>query len=203
VLTVKDDRGNIATSDPKNGSIAVGANTDPVAAFSVSPTPVIAGTPANFNASASKSANGHSIVSYEWNFGDGTTGSGLTTTHTYTLPQGYTVTLIVTDDTGRKGVVSNTVNAATSNPTATFSNTPLAPHVIDVVNFDASGSTAVQGRVIVTYAWEFSGVFVGTANGATVSVGPFGGTGTLTVKLTVTDSAGQIGILTRTIQIQP
>ena len=203
-LTIKDDRGDIATSDPKIGAIAVGANTDPVAAFSVSPTTVIAGTPANFNASASKAANGHQIVSYDWDFGDGTTGSGVTTTHTYSLPQGYNVTLTVTDDTGRKGVVSNTVTAATSNPTAIFTNTPNGPHTTDVIGFDASASTAVLGRVIVTYHWDFSGVFTGSANGATVNIGPIGGGGgTLTVKLTVTDSAGQIGILTRTIQILP
>ena len=104
----------------------------------------------------------------------------------------------------RKGVVSNTVTAATSNPTAIFTNTPNGPHTTDVIGFDASASTAVLGRVIVTYHWDFSGVFTGSANGATVNIGPIGGGGgTLTVKLTVTDSAGQIGILTRTIQILP
>jgi PKD repeat protein len=204
VLTIKDSRGDIATSDPKAGNISIGASTDPTAAFSVSPTTVIAGTSANFNASASKAANGHQIVSYDWDFGDGTTGSGVTVSHTYALPQGYTVTLKVTDDTGRTGVLSNTVTAQTSNPTASFTNAPSAPHTTDVIAFDASGSTAVLGRVIVTYHWDFSGAFVGQANGATTSIGPIGGGGgTLTVKLTVTDSAGQIGILTRTIQILP
>jgi len=40
------------------------------------------------------------IVSYAWDFGDGTTGSGLTTSHPFTQPGRYRVNLTVTDDTG-------------------------------------------------------------------------------------------------------
>ncbi len=53
------------------------------------------------NASGSKAATGHNIVDYAWDFGDGTSGSGVTVQHTFTLPQGYNVTLVVTDDIGR------------------------------------------------------------------------------------------------------
>ncbi|HUL75513.1 MAG TPA: PKD domain-containing protein [Vicinamibacterales bacterium] len=205
VLTITDDRGNTASSDPKNGAIAVGANTDPVPAFSISPTTPIAGTVVNFNAVASKAANGHNVVDWDWDFGDGTQGSGAQTTHIYAQPGGYNVTLEVRDDTGRTGVLTKTVTVATSNPTASFTNTPSSPHTIDIINFDASGSSAIAGRVIASYAWEFTyGGATATASGQTASVGPLGGSGgTLTVKLTVTDSAGQIGILTRTVTILP
>lgn len=71
----------------------------------------------NFDASESSDPDG-SIVSYEWNFGDGTTGSGKTITHTYAgdwylyISPGsgvaenypiygyYDITLTVTDDEG-------------------------------------------------------------------------------------------------------
>jgi hypothetical protein len=43
------------------------------------------------------------IVSWDWDFGDGTTGDGAITTHAYDSPGRYTVTLTVTDDDGATG----------------------------------------------------------------------------------------------------
>jgi len=40
------------------------------------------------------------IVSYDWDFGDNTTGSGVSVSHTYTAIGIYDVTLTVTDDRG-------------------------------------------------------------------------------------------------------
>jgi uncharacterized repeat protein (TIGR01451 family) len=40
------------------------------------------------------------IVSYQWDFGDGKTGSGVNPAHTYDTSGVYTVTLLVTDDDG-------------------------------------------------------------------------------------------------------
>jgi len=53
------------------------------------------GATVNFDASASSDNMG--IVSYEWDFGDGQTGTGMTIAHTYTSPGTYTVTLTVRD----------------------------------------------------------------------------------------------------------
>jgi PKD domain len=58
--------------------------------------------------SASKDNDG-TITSYAWNFGDGTTGSGATVSHTCTAPPNYTVTLTVTDNGGAIGFQSKTV----------------------------------------------------------------------------------------------
>ncbi|KYK20649.1 hypothetical protein AYK25_08740 [Thermoplasmatales archaeon SM1-50] len=51
----------------------------------------------NYDGSESFDHEG-SIVSYEWDFGDGTTGTGETITHTYTHQGIYRVTLTVTDN---------------------------------------------------------------------------------------------------------
>ena len=57
----------------------------------------IVGTPITFNGSGSIDADG-TIVSYLWNFGDSTTGTGVSPTHTYTIAGNYTVILTVTDN---------------------------------------------------------------------------------------------------------
>ncbi|VVB59527.1 Concanavalin A-like lectin/glucanases superfamily protein [uncultured archaeon] len=52
-----------------------------------------------FDGSGSYDPDG-TIVSYEWDFGDGNTGSGVNPSHTYASGGVYTVTLLVTDDDG-------------------------------------------------------------------------------------------------------
>jgi len=62
-------------------------------------------TPATFNAKA-KDSDG-AIVSYAWNFGDGSpSGSGMGVTHSYAAAGTYTVTLVVTDNQGWRNSVS-------------------------------------------------------------------------------------------------
>jgi len=68
---------------------------------------VIINTQVTFEASVSSDNLG--IVSYEWDFGDGTTGSGETATHTYTKEGTYTVTLTVRDAAGNSGTHQITV----------------------------------------------------------------------------------------------
>lgn len=79
-------------------------NQPPTAAFSATPT----GLTAAFNGSASSDTDG-TISSYSWNFGDGTTGSGATTSHTYAAGGTYTATLVVTDNGGLTGTQSRSV----------------------------------------------------------------------------------------------
>jgi PKD repeat protein len=46
---------------------------------------------------ATNSSDDVDIVTYEWDFGDGATGTGAVTTHTYATPGSYVVTLTVWD----------------------------------------------------------------------------------------------------------
>jgi len=70
----------------------------PVAIFNWEPEAPLVDEVVTFNASESYDPDG-SIVSYDWTFGDTTSGTGEVTTHAYTAPGTYTVTLTVTDDT--------------------------------------------------------------------------------------------------------
>lgn len=54
------------------------------------------------------------ITSYEWDFGDGTTGSGDVVTHTYDEIGEYTVTLTVTDDGDVSGTTESSVAVYTA-----------------------------------------------------------------------------------------
>ena len=105
-LTISDAFGRSAQ---KSANVVVVAGVNPTAAFTSSPNDPVVNQAVNFNASGTRAAPGHTIKSYEWDFGDGVFGSGITTTHTYGLARSYVVVLTVTDESGKKGTATGTV----------------------------------------------------------------------------------------------
>jgi DNA-binding beta-propeller fold protein YncE len=81
-------------------SLAITPDQAPTASFT--DAPATAGSASTFDASSSTASAGHSILFYEWSFGDGT--SEVSTSpaigHTYATSGSYTVTLTVTDSAG-------------------------------------------------------------------------------------------------------
>ena len=106
-LTVRDAAGYSASDTLTVTVVSVGPDTTPPTAEAGSDKTVNVGESVSFDGSASSDNVG--IESYEWNFGDGTTGAGKLTTHTYTATGTYTVTLTVKDAVGLSGTDTLTV----------------------------------------------------------------------------------------------
>ncbi len=185
-LTVTDNRGGTATTTRQ--VTAVAANVLPTAAFTDSVTDLAA----TFDAGGSADSDG-TISGYAWEFGDGSTGTGRTSSRTYTAPGTYTVKLTVTDNRGGTATTTRQVTAVAANvlPTAAFTDS-----VTDLAaTFDAGGSADSDGT-ISGYAWEFGDGSTGTGK---TSNRTYTAPGTYTVKLTVTDNRGGTATTTRQV----
>ena len=173
-------------------NVTVAMKLLPVASFEYSPEePIVAGT-VTFDASASYSPGipAGSIVSYEWDFGDGTGDTGVTVTHVYHAVSNYNVTLTVTDDDDLTTKVSTIVRVLPRHDIA-VTNVAFFPHVVIIgelvsvnvtventgdfdetfnvtVYYDeekidiAMGETlAVGANTTLTFTWDTTGVDVG------------------------------------------
>jgi len=148
-----------------------------------------------FDGLASNDPDG-TIVSYDWNFGDGNTGIGSTTNHVYADNGSYTVSLTVTDDKGATASDTALVTVSNVAPTAS-ANGPYSGNEGSVVTL--SGSVTDPGTIDThTFDWSFGDLTSGA--GKTVSH-TYSDNGLYTITLTVTDKDGGIGTDTTTATI--
>ena len=101
-LKVTDNRGAVGTVSTQ---LKVVANRAPVAVIG---EPSCVELKCSFDGGASSDPDtGDSVVSYAWNFGDGSpTGAGMSATHTFGKAGDYVVRLTVTDESGATGSVT-------------------------------------------------------------------------------------------------
>lgn len=85
-------------------------NQSPTAVIDASPVSGVPPLEVNFDASESSDPDGN-ILEYTWDFGDGSTGAGKTTTHTFQGEGNYTVTLTVKDDGGATDSTTKEIEA--------------------------------------------------------------------------------------------
>lgn len=195
-LTVTDPGGRSASISK---SVTVGTGTRPTASFSFSPSSPGVSQDIFFTAATSTAAPGRRIVAYDWDFGSGRTASGVTAVKRYDTAGTYVVTLLVTDDLGQTGAVSQSVTVASlPRPTAAFTFTPASPVVGQDVLFSAAASSASPGRTISGYSWTFGPSR--TASGVS-AVTQFDVPGSIVVTLVVTDDAGQTGTVSQTVTV--
>ena len=89
--------------------VGASSNQPPVASFTAECSELIC----TFDASASGDPDGE-ITTYDWDFGDGQTATGVTASHSYAADGAYDVVLTVTDDGGALGTASETVTVSGS-----------------------------------------------------------------------------------------
>ena len=160
-------------------------SSSPIAILIYSPAVANTGEYINFDASNSYDPDG-TIVSYSWDFGDGTTSSDATVSHSYEEDGEYTVTLRVVDNdalVGSKVAIQVVKNRP---PTAALTASASSINEKETVSFDATSSYDLDGT-IVSYTWSFGD---GTATTGTTVTHSYANTGFYTVTLTVIDNDG-------------
>lgn len=187
-LTVTDAFGRSAEA---TATVIVAAGVPPKASFAVSPIPAEDGAEVFFDAGLSTAAAGRRIVSWDWSFGDGTVGSGVTARHAYRAPATYTAVLRVTDDAGSVGAASAAVEVVDGAPAAVITVTPPTPAAGSAVFFSGVDSRAAAGRRIVRWRWDFGDGSEGAEGPAARHV--YAAAGEFVVRLAVTDGGNRTG----------
>jgi PKD repeat protein len=151
-LTVTDN--DFQSDFDETKAIVADGNEPPVAVAPHGQPNAPEGTEFTFDGSESFDPDGQ-IVTWDWDFGDETTGSGEVVTHTYAGPGDYLITLTVTDDdrstdsdTTTAGVLEDNVS-----PEADAGG-PYTGSVGIAVQFDGSGSTDADGDLL-QYDWDY------------------------------------------------
>ncbi|MDD1682431.1 MAG: PKD domain-containing protein [Methanoregula sp.] len=192
-LTVTD-KGTPAQAGTTTRQITVNAPPDsnraPTANFMADKGSGNASLTVAFDASGSSDIDGN-ITQYAWDFGDGKTGSGVTSSHPYESAGNYQVTLTVTDNKGSSASTfkSVSVTVAKNPPIAEFSATPLTGASPLKVQF-----TDTSSGDPTSWAWDFGD------EGSSLMKNPahtYTSAGNYTVNLIVTNADGT-GTKTRT-----
>jgi len=151
-----------------------------------SPKMPIVNKTVRFDGSPSFSTEG-SVVTYNWDFGNGEKVSGVSAEHTFSAAGKYPVKLVITDDAGLTSRVTKTVTVYTEEPVACFKYSPDRTKANEVVTFDASGSFNATGK-IVNYTWDFGD---GASGKGITSKHAYAAPGEYYTTLTVTDNRGE------------
>ena len=190
-----------ATNGPQQPPTA----SDSVSIFGATATESTSGGAAPLSVSfTGTAAGGTSPYSYNWNFGDGNTSTSQNPSHQYTCPGSFQPSLTVTDASGHSSTVSLSTISVTGScgsgtlVTAKATGTPLTGSVPLTCDFTGSAS---GGTAPYTFSWNFGDGGTGTGQSLTHT---YYSTGTFTVGLNVTDSAGHRSApYTLTVTVNP
>jgi len=173
----------------------------PTANFEWEPLYPLANQTVTFDASNS-TPNGGIIVSYHWDYGDGSFPEHYlytpTATHVYASYGEYVVTLTVTDNEGQNTTISKVIRIA-AYPEANFTYSPKHPQEFEIIMFNASLSEP-NGGYMVNFTWIFGDGNVTTTTDPIITH-IYKTAGNYTVTLNVTDNEGLWDTVETIIQV--
>jgi len=185
-LTVTDDDGLTDTATTQ-ATVNDGSGMQAPVAEPGGPYAGTTASPVEFDGSSSWDLDGN-IVSFDWDYGDGASGAGVSTSHTYAAAGVYTVALTVTDDSGLSDIATTTADIidAVNRPPVADPGGPYTGEVGVPVQFDGRASTDADGNVM-SYAWDFGD---GSSGSGAAPTHAYAAAGDYTVTLRVTDDSG-------------
>lgn len=182
------------------------ASNDLTITVNASPTAVI--TPpgstclgnATVFSSANSTADGGTITSWLWNFGDGTTSTEQNPSHTYTSAGTYTVNLTLTSSSGC--TASATPVTVTINQLATAAFNVSTPDCLNQAVTLTDASIANSGT-ITSWLWDYGDGTTETKTNNQAFQHTYTTTGSKTVTLTITTDGGCTSTISYTFTISP
>jgi serine protease len=158
-------------SPPSTASVTIQEVNDPPVANAGPDQSVLVGDTVSFNGSGSSDPDG-TIVSYKWNFGDGSPlGNGANVTHAYSIANNYTVTLTVTDNS--EGTGTDTLTVTVKVPTDTTAPTPnpmswaTSPYAASTTSIAMVATEAIDSGSLSTPPVSYYFDFVDSPTGGT------------------------------------
>lgn len=168
--------------------------TRPIAAFVQDNDEVCPGTAVQFE---DASTPDFPIVNWAWDYGDGAVGTGAKSTHVYTVPGVYTVTLTITNS---KGCQDSEVGLVTVLPPPVASFAASITEGCDPLTVSFNNGSVGYSAALINYDWSFGdGNFSSDINPTHTYTTP----GTYTVILQVMDGNGCLDDTTMTITVHP
>jgi PKD repeat protein len=197
-LRVDDGRGGTDTA----ATLVFVENQRPTAVARANPEVAPKRQPINFNGSESTDPDDRpSQLTYEWDFGDGNTATGVDVTYAYTEARLYTVTLRVTDDNGARDTASVEVRITNGEPVAQAGDDRNAVEG-EQVTFNGRGIDPDNDPLIFEWDFNYDGNnFDIDASGETVTTIFPNGPATVTVALRVRDGNGGSNIDTLKVNV--
>ncbi len=188
-LTVTDAEG-LTSTDTITITVTEVGNTNQAPVAVISATPETGEAPLEVTFTGSSSTDDVAVVSYAWDFGDGTSSTQADPIHTYANIGSYAAELTVTD---AEGLTSTDTITITVTEVGNTNQAPVAVVSAALESGEAplevlfTGSNSTDDVAVVSYAWDFGD---GTSSTEADPTHTYTAPGTYTAELTVTDGEG-------------